>query len=258
MRRALPVVLCAAAGCLALLLGSPASAERAQKGNVIVSLNGDVAPRELPRSRPAPVAVNMRGEIRTDDRSALPRMRRVELKVVRRGRVFTRGLPVCNRRSLEPSNSNTAIDLCGPALIGQGRLVAKIFLPNQAPYEVTPRLLAFNGRTGSGRQAVWVHAYVRQPSATIVLPFYVKKGATHTEFVGVVPKDVGPWPRVARFEITFYRRYRYRGVLRSYISASCPVPPSFTAGFVAFAKASFLFADDRRINVESVRSCRGR
>ena len=46
--------------------------------------------------------------------------------------------------------------------------------------------------------------------------------------------------------MTLSRRYSYRGRARSYLSASCPIPPRFTAGFFSFAKASFTLAGGRQ------------
>jgi hypothetical protein len=63
---------------------------------------------------------------------------------------------------------------------------------------------------------------------------------------------------LASFQLNLFRRYRHDGELRSYLSASCPVPASFSAGFLAFAKASYRFADGRTRRVEAVRSSRAR
>jgi hypothetical protein len=228
---------------------------------LIVSLNGDVSPLEIPRSRPAPVALRIAGQIRTADNSPLPRVRRIGITLGGRGVVFTRGLPVCPRARIRTASSRQALDRCGPALVGRGRLDAVIRVPRQDPFRVEGRILAFNGRTGSGRPAVWVHAFAGSPPVSIVLPFIVRRSAAdvyRTSLTMILPRSIGPWARLAGFEITYFRRYRYRGRLRSYLSASCPVPSGFTAGFLAFARATYGFADGRQLRVESVRSCRVR
>ena len=58
--------------------------------------------------------------------------------------------------------------------------------------------------------------------------------------------------------MTLSRRYAYRGQRRSYLSASCPIPPRFTAGFFSFAKASFTLAGGGRIGTGIARGCRAR
>jgi hypothetical protein len=105
-----------------------------------------------------------------------------------------------------------------------------------------------------------VHAFSRRPPLAIVLSFIVRREGEHlrTALTATVPRSLGDLAHLASFELNLSRRYRHRGKLRSYLSASCPVPADFTAGFLAFAKASYSFADGRRLRVEAVRSCRAR
>ncbi len=235
-------------------------AERSQHGNVIVSLNGGIAPRKLPRERLAPVAVHLAGEIGTNDGSTLPRMKRITIDVAGREILSTRGLPVCPQARLRNSTGRQAMERCGGALVGHGRFDASVFLPGQAPFPLHAQLLAFNGRAEAGGAAVLVHAYVRNPPVSVVVPFVVQRGTGPfpIRLVGMVPAAVGPWPRVGHFEMTFARRFRYRGASHSYLNASCPVPPRFTAGFLAFARATYGFSDGSEVSAETVRSCRVR
>ncbi|HEY5054442.1 MAG TPA: hypothetical protein VII45_13655 [Solirubrobacterales bacterium] len=237
-----------------------AHGERAQKEDLIVSLSGGITPRKLPRDRPAPVAVHLAGGIETSDGSPLPRVNWIKLELAWRGRLFTRGLPVCPRARLKSTDSPHAILACPGALVGHGRLFAKIFVPNQVPFGIHARLLAFNGRTHAGRPAVWVHAYSADPPVSFVLPFTVRHqpGAFRTVLVTTIRRSVGPWPHVANFQITIARNFSYRGKRRSYLTASCPVPRNFTAGFLSFARANYTFADGRQLRPQVVRSCRAR
>jgi hypothetical protein len=254
------VAIRAAIVALALLasFGPAASGERVQRGNLVVSLNGDIAPRQLPRDRASPVALRLEGEVRTADGSTLPRLRQIELALAGQGLLSTRGLPVCPRARLRNADREQALERCGTALVGRGRLTATIFVPQQPPFAVRGRLLAFNGRTKGGRRAVWVHTFASDPPVSIVLPFVVRhrSGAFGTALVARVSRSVGPWPRLASFEMTLWRRFWYRGKRRSYLSASCPVPAHFTAGFLSFARATYGFVDGRSLSIETVRSCR--
>jgi hypothetical protein len=63
---------------------------------------------------------------------------------------------------------------------------------------------------------------------------------------------------VANFQISVSRRYYENGERHSYLSASCPVPKHFTAGFLSFARATYSFEGGKKISTESVRSCRAR
>jgi hypothetical protein len=243
----------------ALALVGTAQGERKQKGEVIVSLDGGISPLRLPRDRLAPIAVRLEGGLRTDDRSLLPRVTQVEIALPPEGVVSTRGLPACSVRRLRNRKPPAALDECGPALVGRGSLEAKVVLPAQGPFTVRASLLLFNGRTPEGRRAVLIHGFARRPPTVVVLPFGMRRGqgAFGTALVADLPQALGPWPRFARFEMTLSRRYRHRGRRRSFVSASCPVPPRLTAGFLTLARATYTLVDGRRLGVEIVRGCRG-
>lgn len=255
----------AVAGVIALALAlapGAAQGERAQSGNLVVSLNGGISPLELPRHRTAPVAVHLEGGVRTADGSSLPRVTRVELELAGRGLLFTRGLPVCPRGRLRNATTRQSLQRCGAARVGAGVLEAEVFVPQQAPFAIEAEMVAFNGRTDGGRRAVWVHAYSSDPPVSLMLPFVIHRGhgSFPTVLVANLPQTVGYLPHLAGFQLTLARDFTYRGRRRSYISASCPVPEPFTAGFLAFARATYSFAgegpDRRKVSVESVRSCR--
>lgn len=257
-RASLP--LCLFALAVLCLLAVPAGAERAQRGNLIVSLNGGIKPLKLPRHEPAPVSVDLAGGVQTTDGSPLPRVDRLKLELAWRGVMRTEGLPTCPRRRLASTYSRQALAACGPSLVGRGSLRAKIFLPNQPPFGVRANLLAFNGKTKAGRPAVLVHAYTTDPPVSFVIPFTVKRqpGAFRTVLQTTIRRAVGSWPHVSNFRIRVSRSFVHKGRRYSYLSASCPVPPNFTAGFLSFARATYTFAGGDQLQIESVRSCRAR
>jgi hypothetical protein len=252
----------AALAMLALLGGlgvGIARGERTQHGNLIVTLDGGLAPLALPRDRPAPVAVTLDGGLQTADGELLPRVTRVELGLPGQGVLSTAGLPTCSRRELRNATSEGALAACGDALVGHGHLEADVLLPNQAPFRVEAELLAFNGRV-HGRRAVLLHASAAKPPTVVVLPFVLHKGSGRfeTALVADLPPTLGPWPHFAHFAMTLSRRYSYRGQERSYLSASCPIPRRFTAGFFSFAKADFTLEDGSQVSTAVARSCRAR
>jgi hypothetical protein len=252
----------AALATVALLAGLGAGlahGERAQQGNLIVFLDGGLSPLQLPRNRPAPVAVRLEGGLQTADGAVLPRVTRIELGLPGQGELSTGGLPVCPQRRLRNTKDPEALAACGPALVGHGELKAEVLVPNQAPFTIRSHLLAFNGRV-AGRRAVILHAAATDPPTVVVLPFLIRRGSGRfgTSLVADLPPALGPWPHFASFEMTLSRRYLYRGHKRSYLSASCPVPPRFTAGFFSFAHATFTLAGGRRIGTGIARSCRAR
>lgn len=260
MRRRAGLAPALAALAMLMLLAGPVDAERAQVGNLIVFLDGGITPRALPRKHLAPVGVQLEAGIRTADRAPLPRVKEIRLELAWRGVLFTRGLPVCPRVRLLSIDNREAMKICGGALVGRGRIYSRIFLPGQKPFGLHARLLAFNGKTRQGRTAVWVLAYASKPPVSVVLPFHVRRqpGPFRTVLVSVVPRSIGPWPRFAHFHINVSRTFTYRGRTHSYLSASCPLPPRFTAGFLSLARATFIPVDGPWLRAETVRSCRAR
>jgi hypothetical protein len=247
---------------LALLAGlgaGLAQGERSQRGNLIVSLDGGLSPLKLPRDRPAPVAVRLEGGLQTADGSLLPRVTRIELGLPGQGVLSTQGLPACSQGRLRNTKPPEALAACRQALIGRGRLEAQVVVPNQAPFAIRARLLAFNGRVG-GRRAVLLHSYAASPPTVAVVPFLIRPGSGRfgTSLVADLPGALGPWPHFAHFEMTLSRRYSYRGSSRSYLSASCPIPRRFTAGFFSFARATLTLAGGRTIGTGIARGCRAR
>ena len=176
------------------------------------------------------------------------------------GALDTRGLPACPRARLIAAEPATALAACGRALVGHGSLAVKVHLPGQRPFNFHASLRAFNGRLPGGGRAVWLHVHGADPPSSFILPFVVRRrpGDFATALVATVPPDLGPWPHLARFEMTLGRHYAWRGERHSYLSASCPLPPRFTAGVFPFARATYSFARDHTLATEIVRGCRVR
>jgi hypothetical protein len=245
------------------LLGSLGAAlargERSQQGNLISSLDGSLSPLKLPRDHPAPVSVWLAGGLQTEDGSLLPRVTSIELGLPTQGVVSTAGLPSCSRRQLRNTRTAEALAACAPALVGRGQLQADVLLPNQPPFTIHADLLAFNGRV-DGHRAVLLHAFAANPPTVVVLPFLFRHGSGRfgTALVADLPPTLGPWPHFAHFEMTLSRRYGYRGASRSYLSASCPIPRRFTAGFFSLARAVYTLEGGRQVGTGIARSCRAR
>jgi hypothetical protein len=238
----------------------PVNAERIASGDLIAFLKGGISPRTLPRTHKTPVAVRLHAGIRPNAGIPLPRVRKVRLELAYKGELDTKGLPLCPKANLRAINIREALSICGPALVGRGRLYARIFLPEQLPFGLHAHLLAFNGKTPQGRTSVWVLAYSSDPPVSFVLPFHVRRepGPFPTVLVSAIPQNVGPWPHFAQFNIVISRRFRNEGHMHSYLSASCPLPPRLTSGLLSLARATFTIEDGPDPTVETVRTCRAR
>jgi len=253
------VLLLSALACaLAAMVPGLAGGERIQRGNLIVALGGDISPLQLPRHRPDPVHLRLDGGLISADGSLLPRVDRVEIGFPTQGVVSTRGLPVCTVQRLRNTTTPGALSACRPALIGHGKIVADVVLPDQGPFQVHAHLLVFNGPLKDGHRLLLLHGYARRPPTTVVLPFKLERrnGRFGITIGADLPAALGPWPHLARFEMTLGRRYRYRGRQHSFLGATCPIPPRFTAGFFSLAKVTYTLADGRRVGTAITRGCR--
>lgn len=244
-------------GSSLLIAVADAPAERSQSGDLVVSLNGGLSPRGLPRDHRAPVALRLSGRVQTTDRSVTPRVDWIKLELAWRGRLETHGLPVCPPARLRTTTVRRARAVCGDAMVGQGHMFASIFLPYQRPIRVRAYLTAFNGRSESGKPQVLILANSKNPPLSFVIPFRIHNGPGRfrTVLVALIRRDAGPWPHVANFSVVISRHFAVRGVQRSYTSASCPVPAGFTAAPITFARATYTFAGGKQLIVSSVRAC---
>jgi hypothetical protein len=258
-RTASPVAL-AALLILASFAAVRAGAEQSGRAGVVVSLDGSIAPRHIPRHRPVPVSLTLAGTIRGTDGSPPPRLQRIEIAFGARGGLDTTGLSRCPRSRLRNATARQALARCRAALVGRGEITTEVPLNPEEPLLARAGILAFNGRSG-GRPAVWVHAYSASPAISFVLPFYLRRldsGAYGVLLRAPVSRALGRWPRLRSFRIALGRRYRAHGERHSYLSARCPLPPRFSIGIFPLARATYHFAPGPTLSTTILRGCRVR
>jgi hypothetical protein len=241
--RAATALALAAVACSVALVSPAALAEVAQKGPVLVSVSGKMVPQSLPRNGEAPVAVSIGGEIDPTEGEVPPQLRRITIAINRHGRLRTRGLPLCRLHQIQPSTSEEALKACRSALVGEGHFAADVQFPTQSPFPSNGEILAFNGRVG-GKPAILAHIYGTKPLPTsYVLPFLIHRsnGTFGTVLEASLPEVTGDWGFVTGVDMTLWRRFGFRGVRESYLSAGCPAPAGFRSAFFALARTSFAF-----------------
>lgn len=239
---------------------APAGAEQAGWPGGVVSFDGRISPRVLPRDRRAPVSLELSGSVRGANGAPTPQLGRIELAFGARGGLDTAGLPVCPRARLRNATRRQALARCRGALVGRGVIGAEVPLNPADPIPARANVLVFNG-VSHGRPAAWVHAYSKSPPVSFVLPFYVRRlptGAYGVLMRSPVHHALGRWPRLRSFQITLGRRYRAGGKLHSYLNARCPLPPRFNALAVPVARARFFFAPRPTLTQPILRRCRVR
>lgn len=121
------------------------------------------------------------------------------------------------------------------------------------------RLLVFNGPRRGGQRLILAQAYTRDPPGAFVLTFRVTKrsrGVFGTVLSTRLPRSAWGWAYLTRFEMSLHRTYRYRGQRRSYVSAACRAPAAFDSAIFPFARATYGFADGRRLSTAITSRCR--
>ncbi len=257
VRPRVALLLVLAVALVAAVTGQ-ALGERSQLGDLIVSLDGQLEPLQLPRDRSVPVSVEIEGGLQSADGSLLPPVAAVEVGLPGRGELSTSGLPLCPTRKLRHATAAAALAACGDAKVGEGKLSAQVAVPNQPPFEIRAKVLAFNGRS-HGKRAVVLDAISSEPPLSIIVPFTIesRSGRLGTVLHADLPATaLGAPPHAVTVSMTLGRRFSFRGQKRSYLSASCPLPRRLTAGFFSFAEIHFILEDGTRIGTSIARSCR--
>lgn len=249
--------------CAAIALGATvtAQAELEQDGNLVVSFDGGIVPRSLPRSGTAPVAVNVESTVRTSDGAdPPPQLREITIAINREGRLFDRGLPTCRVRRIQPATMAAARRICGGAIVGSGRVGVRVSLPNQPPFTFRGPLLVFNARPVDGKRRILAQVYGKRPPSAFVLTFKVirRRGTFGTVIRTSLPQSAWKWAYVTHFEMRLRRVYTYEGRRHSFVSAGCPAPRGFPGAVYPFARATFGFAGGREVTSTLIRDCRVR
>lgn len=236
-----------------------ANAELAKQEELLVTFDGGIVPKQLPRQHRAPVAISVSSTVRTTHRrpGPPPQLRTIAVAINREGRIFDRGLPTCDVRRIQPATMGAARKLCGDAIIGRGRVSVVIAFADQKPFLLKAPLLVFNSRRHRGQRRIMAQIYSSDPPASLVLPFTIRRrrGIFGTVIATNLPRSAWEWAYLTRFEMTLRRLYVHRGRVRSFVSAACAAPAGFTAAVYPFAKGKFRFADGRTLTSELVRTC---
>jgi hypothetical protein len=247
-----------AAGCL--LAASIASAELVERGDLFVKFSGGIFPAALPRHAQAPISVNVAGTVKTLSGDRPPALRFIAIAINRGGRIDTRGLPICRRSQIDPATSREALEACGPALVGEGRYVAAISFPEQAPFPLRGRILAFNAVV-DGQRAILAHVYGKDPfPSSRIIVFHIRRshGTFGTVLTAALPRSLNRNGYLKNISLNLRRDFLRGGRVHSYLTAACAAPPGFTSAVFPFVRVSMTFADRRKLSSTLIRSCRVR
>jgi hypothetical protein len=239
---------------------SMAQAELTARGDLFVRFGGGITPDSLPRDARAPISVRITGTVRTLSGERPPALRGISVAINQGGRLDARGLAVCDRREIEPSSTQEALDRCGAALVGGGSYDADVAFPEQSAFPSHGRVLAFNAVVDAKR-AILAHVYGTEPvPITRIIVFRIQEtgGTFGTILTAALPASTNRWGYLNRISLSLHRNFTYKGQPRSYLSAACDAPTGFPGATFPFAHASMTFADGRTLSSTLTRSCKVR
>lgn len=257
MRRPLVAAALGAAAALSGVAPSGAGAEIFQEGNLRASFDGAISPKSLPRSHAAPVGVRVAGKVRSLGGARLPQLRTIRVAINEAGRLYDRGLPICRVARIQPATERVARQICGEAIVGDGKVALLVRLSGQRDFLVRGKLLAFNGPRRGKKKLILAQIYSHNPPGSFILTFTVTRraGVYGTVISTQLPAYARSWAYLTHFEMALRRTYRHAGRQRTYISAACAAPAGFRRIVFPFAKASYGFADGRVLSTSITRIC---
>lgn len=255
MRR---VSLAAVALLVALGVAGVAKAEVEQQGDVIVTFDGGISPRALPREGVAPVAISIDSSFKSvQGMDPPPQLQKIAIGINRGGKIYDRGLPTCRVRRIQPTTIKAARRICGGAIVGSGHVQIQIHLANQAPFTFNGPLLVFHAKRADGDRRLLAQVYGVKPPSAFVLTFRIikQKGTFGTVIKTNLPKPAHQWAYVTHFDMRLRRIYTYNGEQHSYVSAGCAAPAGFPGAVYPFAQANFSFDGGNTVQTTLIRDC---
>jgi CHASE2 domain-containing sensor protein len=210
-------------------------------------VNGGFTPKALPKGKPAHIAMDI--SLHRPDDTPSPALHEVVLELDRNITVDAKGMAICPSGTVE---SPPPPQRCQSASIGRGEIEVEVAFPEEVPFIVKSKLLAFNAGGSGGKGTIRTYAYLGSPlSAAIVINVEISKihnGRYGTKWVETIPKIAGGYGSIKSLNLLIDRRYRDEGEMTSYLLGRCP------DGHLD-ARATSVFANASERTDSFVRSC---
>jgi hypothetical protein len=230
-----------------------ATGEVIRLGNLELTINGGFKPKKLPKKEFAGISINVEADLKTLDGSHPPAAERVLADFDKNGTVDTKGLPTCSTHELENTLTEDALRKCRDALVGRGHTRAIVDFPDQAPFNASAPLLAFNGKPKGGNEVIIFHAFAHVPAPTTFVVPAVISDAPGKKFgkrvTTRIPPIAGGAGSLTHVDLVVERSWTHKGEKRSYLLARCATGRFIAKGFVTFV-------DGTKIEGTIVRPCK--
>jgi hypothetical protein len=227
----------------ALALAATASGELVRFDNLVLTADGGFTPRTLPRRAFAPIEFKGRASLRAVDGGIPVAVQRIVLDFDRDGRLSTAGLRRCDPAPLAGTAPAQARAACRGAIVGEGRVAALIAQEGGAPLRTASALTIFNGPREAGHPTAILHARLATPAPqtfALTVPIVKRRGEFRYRATIDLPPIAAGRGSLVHISATIGRRYRFRGLPRSYVSARCSDNVLQTHGRFLFANGSLV------------------
>jgi hypothetical protein len=249
-RKRVALVLALSAVAVAALVAG-ASGTTVTAGNLVITADGGVSPKALPKNKLAPITLNLEGTIKTNDGSHVPALKTLSLLFDKHGTVDTKGFPTCRIGQLTNTLTAAAMKACSDALVGTGRVTAEVQFPDSNPVPASGKLLVFNSVPKGGDPVFIQHTYVSSPvAATVVTVARVTN--VHGKYGKATTIDIPPlaggYGSLTSFTAKLHKDFTYKGKKHSIFVAEC-------ANGHFFAHGDFTFVTGQKLSGDVVKSC---
>lgn len=224
---AVAVAVGAAIGIVAIAVAAQSPVLTAPDGNT-QSIAIDFTPRKLSKKTAEPVALDVTTATTTTNPAAnkgapIPAVEAI-VDFPKGTKIFSRGYPTCDAGLLQNTSTEAALEACKKAKIGIGEGTADLVVGERI-FPVGTTITAFNGKPVGGKPVILLHTYSQSPiQTTLVLVGAVSnlnKEGYGPRLDVTIPLIAGGQGAITGFHVKIFKKFRYKGQIRSYVSATC-------------------------------------
>jgi hypothetical protein len=258
MRKRLTIAAAMAVGVTALAVAAAFAAQspvlNAPDGNT-QSMAVTITPQKLFKKIAEPVTLDVKTATTTTNPNAnkgapIPAVEAI-VDFPKGVQIFSKGYPTCDSALLQNASTEAALEACKKAKIGGGDGTADLVVGERI-FPVGTTITAFNGKPVGGKPVILLHTYSQSPiQTTLVLIGAVsqlnKEGFGPRLDVSL-PLIAGGQGAITGFHVKIFKKFRYKGKLRSYVSATCLTKTMKSRG-------KFVFKDGESLTPSVKQSC---
>jgi len=155
-----------------------------------------------------PLRVELEGRVASANGSSHPpALKELVLTADRRVTVDATGIPTCTGGGRDSRLGIEGMEtLCGPAIIGAGRIAVDVAFPESTPIRRSSKLLLINRGVSAGTTTWYLYSYFTAPiTAEVVFSVEIRKHRDGTRAVVRVPKIAGGYGSVVSFRLRIAR-----------------------------------------------------